>query len=412
MAKKKTEAAAAHDQATAFFATLAQKTGGDVISSTQAARYYIDTGSLPLNRICSGRYMTGGIPGGRITEIYGPSSSSKSLIAANCLFGTQKLNGFPILLDVENASNPEFMKRASHLDVDRVIRYTPGSLEECFSKMYNVIKAIREHTKTNDTPILIVYDSISVSPSARELRETDLPENANDATFKKIVGAKEQPGERAKICSRELRKLTPLLEETNATLLVLNQTREKIGVLYGSPETTAGGGNALPFYASLRLRTQTQKKIEHEKLEKAIGVNLKIKNVKNRSCAPFVESEGIQLLFENGINPISGLLSLLVQDERVVMTSAGRYAVAPAFIGNAEKPNFQANKAANAVPMQVLLDHPKLIDGESEEEVREYLKPYLVALDVLGGEGVVEKTVVGEEMDTAYDNAGDKPDDE
>ncbi len=402
MAKKKTaDAAASHNTAAAIFATLAQKTGGDVISNTQAARYYIDTGSLALNRICSGRYMTGGIPGGRITEIYGPSSSSKSLVASNCLFGTQKLNGFAILLDVENASNPEFMKSASHLDVDKVIRYTPSSLEESFSKIYTVIKAIREHTKTNETPILVVYDSISVSPSARELRETDLPENANEATFKKIVGGKEQPGERARICSKEFRKLTPMLEETNATLLVLNQTREKIGVLYGSPETTGGGGNALPFYASLRLRTQTQKKIEHEKLEKAIGVNLKIKNVKNRSCAPFCESEGIQLLFANGINPISGLLSLLVQDERVEMTAAGRYTVKPDFVGN---------KEANAVPIEVFFDHPKLIDGTSEEEVREYLKPYLVALDVLAGDGVVEKKVVSEEMDTSYDNAGEKSD--
>jgi RecA/RadA recombinase len=83
-----------------------------------------------------------------------------------------------------------------------------------------------------------------------------------------------------------------------ATLLVLNQTREKIGVLYGDAETTGGGGNALPFYASCRLRTSPAKKIEHEKLDKAIGVNIKIKNVKNRSCAPFCESEGIQLLFE------------------------------------------------------------------------------------------------------------------
>jgi recombination protein RecA len=403
MAKKKDTAVSSGN---AIFADLAKKTGGDIISNTKTARYYIDTGSLALNRICSGKYMTGGIPGGRITEIYGPSSSSKSLVASNCLFGTQKLNGYPILLDVENASNPDFMKSASHLDIDRVIRYTPQSLEESFGKMYSVIKAIREHTKSNDAPILIVYDSISVSPSAREGRETDLPEDANEAMFKKIVGGKEQPGERAKICSKEFRKLTPLLEETNSTLLVLNQTREKIGVLYGSPETTGGGGNALPFYASLRLRTQTQKKIEHEKLEKAIGVNLKIKNVKNRSCAPFCESEGIQLLFANGINPISGLLSLLVQDERVKMTSAGRYTVEPAFAGPDGKVNFQAVKVNNAVPLQVFFDNPKLIDGESEEEVREYLKPYLTAMDVLAGADVVEKTVVSEEMDTAYDNAG------
>jgi recombination protein RecA len=412
MAKRKNSAPAPDegDFSVDLFSEIAQKTGGDVISKTASARYYIDTGSLAINRVCSGRYIHGGIPGGKITEIYGPSSTAKSLIASNCLFGTQKLKGYPILLDVENASNPIFMKTASHLDIDRVIRYTPETLEACFQKMYTVIKMIRARVKDLSVPITIVYDSISVSPPAREYRETELQEGYSKEDFKRIVGAKEQPGERARICSKEFRKVTPLLEESNTALLVLNQTRQKIGVLYGDPTTTGGGGNALPFYASCRLRTSPAKQIDHAKLDKAIGVNIKLKNVKNRSCAPFLKTEGVQLLFEHGINPISGILNLLVADERVVMTSAGRYTVSPEFAADKDKEyKFQAAKSDNTVPVEVILDNPKLVDAESREEVEEYLRPFQAAMNVLKDENVKEKVVTdAEEMETSdeYDKAG------
>ena len=370
-----------------IFADLAKETGGEVVGDAdKTSSYYIDTGNLALNYCCSGRFMTGGVPGGRLTEIYGPSASSKSLIGTNLLFGCQKLGGIPILIDSENAVNKDFIQKASHADLHKIIRYTPETLEACFHKMYQAIEFIRKNEKYKDKPIVIVYDSISVSPCAREFREVDLPEGYSKEQFKKIVGGNEQPGERAKICSKELRKLNTVMEEANVSVVIMNQIRDKIGVQYGNPETTAGGGNALPFYASLRFRTQTQKKIE-EKVpglakKKAIGINLKIQNKKNRSVRPFIEIENIPLFFEKGINPLGGLLGALLDADRIVAGGAGNFKVKPEFIGNgSEEYKFKSSLERNDVPIQILIDNPKLIDAQTSEEVLEYLEPFKGAID-------------------------------
>jgi recombination protein RecA len=365
-----------------IFSSVAKDTGGDILQDIDSIKYFVDTGSLALNYICSGRFIDGGIPGGKLTEIYGPSSSAKSLIGNNILFGCQKINGVPVLLDCENSANKEFIEKASHVDNKRLLRYSPQSLEDVFSKIYSVIENIRKRNK--DVPIVIVYDSIGVSPSARELREVDLPESYDKATYKKIVGGNEQPGERAKICSRELRKLNSVMSESDATVIILNQTRDKIGIMYGNPETTAGGGNALPFYASCRLRPQTQKKIEKKitaKKNKILGVNLKIKNVKNKTHKPFVESEGIQLLFDKGINPVSGLLSCLLEEERIIAKGAGNFVIKDEFLGdNKENNKFKASLERNDLPIEILIKNPLLIDAKSSTEVENYLLPYMEAI--------------------------------
>lgn len=371
-----------------LFNELAQSTGGDVIDQIDSVKYFVDTGSLALNYICSGKFISGGIPGGKLTEIYGPNSSSKSLLGANILFGCQRMNGFSILMDCENSANKEFMSSASHIDLKKILRYTPQSLEDVFAKMYKVIEAIR--TKKNkqgkliapsEIPIVIVYDSIGVSPSARELKEVDLPENYTKEQFKKIVGGNEQPGERAKICSREFRKLNTVMEKYNATVVILNQTRDKIGgfaPMGMQPKTTAGGGNALPFYASCRLETKTQMKIEKKlsaKKKKILGINVKLKNVKNKTHRPFVESENVQLLFDRGINPISGLLSCLLDADRIEAKGAGNFVIKEPWAGG-ETLKFKASLDRNDVPMEILLQCPALIDATSAEQVREYLDPY------------------------------------
>ncbi len=398
-----------------IFAQLADDTGGDIVEMIDSVKYFIDTGSLALNYISSGKFITGGIPGGKLTEIYGHNSSSKSLIGANIMFGCQRQRGIPILMDCENSANKDFMASASHLDLKKILRYTPQSLEDVFAKMYKVIEAIR--TKKNsqgklvaplDVPIVIIYDSISVSPSARELREVQLPENYTQAEFKRIVGGNEQPGERAKICSREFRKLNTIMEKFNATVVILNQTRDKIGgfaPMGMQAKTTAGGGTALPFYASCRLETKAQMKIEKKlsaKNKKILGINVKIKNIKNKTHRPYVESEKIQLLFDRGLNPISGLLSCLLDAERIVVKGAGNFEVVEKY-SNGETVKFKASLEKNEFPMDVLLKCPALIDAETTEQVQQYLQPYLEAIhfnaddddsieitDVIGGEGEEE----------------------
>jgi len=370
-----------------IFAELAAETGGEVVGeSEKASSYYIDTGNLAINYCCSGRFIKGGVPGGRLTEIYGPSASSKSLLGTNLLFGCQKLGGVPVLIDSENAVNKDFIKKASHADLNKILRYTPETLEDCFHTMYRVIDKVRSKPGYEEKPLVIIYDSISVSPCKREFRETDLPEDYSKEQFKRIVGGNEQPGERAKICSKELRKLNTVMEENNVSVVIMNQIRDKIGVMYGSPETTAGGGNALPFYASLRFRTQTQKKIE-EKVsglakKKSIGINLKIQNKKNRSVRPFIEVENIPLFFEKGINPVGGLLGALLDADRLTASGAGNFKVKPEFIGNGEEEyKFKSSLERNDVPLQVLYDNPKLIDAATADEIREYLEPFKGAIE-------------------------------
>jgi recombination protein RecA len=302
------------------------------------------------------------------------------------------MGGIPVLLDCENSANKEFIMKASHCDLNKVLRYTPQSLEEVFAKMYSVIEKIRK--KDSERPIVIVYDSIGVSPSARELREVDLPENYDKATYKRIVGGNEQPGERAKICSRELRKLNTVMEKTGATVIILNQTREKIGIMFGNPETTAGGGNALPFYASCRIRPQTQRKIEKKitaKKNKILGVNIKLKNVKNKTHKPFVESEGVQLLFDKGINPLSGLLTCLLESERLEAKGAGNFIIKSEYLGDDKEDNkFKASLEKNEMPLDVVLNHPLLIDASSREQAANYFAPYMDAINFEISGDVVE----------------------
>lgn len=369
-----------------FFEELAEKTGGDVLDKIDSVKYFVDTGSLALNYICSGRFIGGGVPGGKLTEIYGPSSSSKSLIGTNILHGCQRMNGVPVLIDCENSANKEFITKASHCNLKRVARYTPESLEDVFSKMYKTIDYIREK-KGNDVPIVIVYDSIGVSPSSRELKEVNLPENYSQTDFKKIVGGHEQPGERAKICSREFRKLNTVMEKNNATVVILNQTRDKIGgfaPMGMQPKTTAGGGNALPFYASCRLETKTQVKIERKitaTKKKILGINVKMKNVKNKTHRPFIESDNIQLLFDRGVNPLSGLLTCLLDSERIIAKSAGNFIVKKEYTLDGEEFKFRSSLDRNDIPMEVLLKCPFLVDAKDESEIRDYLSPFMDAIN-------------------------------
>jgi RecA/RadA recombinase len=380
MAKKKNPAEFFSDD---LFESIASQTGGDILDSIDSIKYFIDTGSLAINYICSGQFITGGIPGGKLTEIYGPNSSSKSLLGANILFGAQRKNGFSILMDCENSANKEFIQKASHCDTRKIIRFSPQTLEEVFMKMYKIIETVRSKTPM-DIPLLIVYDSIGVSPSARELKEVALSENYTKEEFKRIVGGHEQPGERAKICSREFRKLNTVMEKNNATVVILNQTRDKIGgfaPMGMQPKVTAGGGNALPFYASCRLETKTQTRIEKKitaKKKKILGINVKIKNVKNKTHRPFVESENIQLLFDKGLNPLSGLLSCLLDSERISILGAGRFIVNEPC---AEEIKFKASLDRNDFPADILLKCPSLIDAESADQVKDYLEPYGAAID-------------------------------
>jgi len=383
--KKPKGAAAPGDD---FFNALAEHGGGELAVNHKPSRYYIDTGNLAFNYVNSGRYIHGGLPGGRITEIYGPSASAKSLVGMNCLFGCQKLGGISVLLDCENALNSEFAARASHIDIAKLVRFTPEHLEAAFAKIHNVIRYCQE--KKPGVPLVFLYDSVTASPTKREFNETKLKEGYTQAEFKKIVGSNKQPGERSAVISAELRKLTPLMEAADATLLIINQIRTKIGVMYGNPETT--GGNWVDYYPSCRVRVHKQKKIENKRLGTYIGQNICVKNVKSRACRPFMMTEGIQLFFDNGINPLSGLLTVLKQTERIEAVTKGKWRVLPDFRSKKDDDYvFEGTEGTNAITLNVLLDNPKLVDADDAEEITEYLRPFMSAMQTSASEDTVEK---------------------
>jgi recombination protein RecA len=394
MAKKKSSAE--NVDLDDVFNDLASETGGDVLSELESVKYRIDTGNLAINYSCSGKCIGGGIPGGRITEAFGGEASGKSLIGANVLGSIQKLGGWAVILDCENATNGDFMEKISHLNLKRVLRYSPPTLERSFRQIHVTTKKIREREqelKLERKPILFVFDSLTVPPCERELKENNLPLDYSVADWKRIVGRLEQPGERARVISSEMRKLQSMVVDEDVTVYLINQTRDMIGVMYGNPETTPGG-KAVKFYSSLRIRTAAKKKIEHKTLEKFSGINMQVKNVKNRGFRPFVVADDVKLYFENGIDPISGLLNCLIEGERIEMKSGGNYLVKPDYLPEGQTEyKFKASKAENRLPVQVILDCPKLVNATTTEEVQEYLNCWDLGLSASESGEYGEKSV-------------------
>lgn len=394
MAKKKTTVEADAD----FFASIKKDTGGLTLDSAGNVSYFIDTGNLALNYMNSGRFITGGIPGGRITEVFGPSGTSKSLLGYCCLGACQRMGGISVLLDCERAGNAEFAQNAGHVDPSKLITYEPISIEQCESKIIAATRAIRKHYGV-ETPILFCWDSIGVTPTEREWKEVGLSENPTQAEIK-AVGL-ERPGERARACGDLLRKLNPFMNEQNATLFVINQIRKTIGVMYGPDTVGAGGGEALKFYTSCRLQTNVGKTIAN-KTGLPLGVNLRFTNKKSRSFVPGIKTEGVQLFFQQGINPLGGLLSVLIASGRIETYGKGRYRVAEPW-ADGKDVTFTATLAENQIPPEPLYEAPKLIDATSEQQVRDYLSIYSAAIEMATGGAIVEKTVDEDEADFIQD---------
>lgn len=393
MAKKKTDnSQELTDDSVAAFAA---DTGGEVLSNTKHVPFFIDTGNLSLNYINSGRFLKGGIPKG-ITEVYGPPSSSKSLLGMNVLAGCQRMGGIAVYLDCERSANADFAMKAGHVNTAQIVLYEPVTIEEVCSKVFAVVRKIRA-TFGAEKPILFVWDSIGVTPTAREFRETELPEKYTKSDFKKLVGAKEQPGERAKAASAAFRKLNPFLSENNCSLFVINQVRQAIGVMFGSDEVTAGGGRALPFYANCRVRASATKHFTDAN-DQPIGVKINYRNKKSRSFRPFMKVEGVPLFFDAGINPLGGLLETMIVAGRVEKAgAAGTYAVSEPYNNGAEV-KFKASKEKNLIPADVLFQCPSLVDAESVDEIKNYLKVFDDAIKL------VESGDIGE---ADIDDSGD-----
>ena len=268
---------------------------------------FVSTGSYALNKIISGNY-TNGIPIGMITQFHGEASTAKTVFGTHILKEAQAKGHYTMMVDSENSYNPEF---ASHLGIDpsKLIYAAPETLEDCFGVIEDTIKSIRETDA--DTPIVVVYDSIAVSPSKAEYEAEG------------YEGHNMQGAMRAKSTGSCLRKINPLMRKYKVALVIINQIRNKIGVMYGSPDTMAAGGKSLEYYLGVNLKCISNKTSDllRDDLKNIIGIQGKVRNTKNKCSIPFKECE-FELKYTNGLDPYSGLLKMFESDGLVERNGA------------------------------------------------------------------------------------------
>jgi recombination protein RecA len=268
---------------------------------------FVSTGSFALNKVISGDY-TKGIPIGMITQFHGEASTAKTVFATHILKEAQQKGFYTMLVDSENAYNSEFATSLG-LDPKKLIYAAPETLEDCFQVIEDTILAIRETDK--ETPIVVAYDSIAVSPSKAEYEAEN------------YEGNNMQGAVRAKSTGACLRKINPLMRKHRVALVVVNQIRNKVGIMYGDPTTMAAGGKSLEYYLGVNLKTISNKtsdliKDDHKQV---IGIQGKVRNTKNKVSIPFRETS-FRLMYDQGLDPYDGLLECLVADKLVTQSGA------------------------------------------------------------------------------------------
>ncbi len=254
----------------------------------------ISTGSLSVD-LATG---VGGLPKGRIVEIYGPESSGKTSITLSCIAQAQKSGGIAALVDAEHALDPKWATKLG-VNVNDLYVAQPNNGEEALEIVENLVRSN-------------AFDIIVVDSVAALVPRSEIEGNMGDS----------QMGVQARLMSQALRKLTGVISKSNTVVVFINQIRLKIGVMFGNPETTTGG-QALKFYASLRLDIRKIGALKSG--TDIVGNRVKVKVVKNKMAAPFKEVEFDMIFDEPGVFSLAGEILDIGQNYGVVTKTGNTY---------------------------------------------------------------------------------------
>ena len=283
------------------------------------------TGSLGLD-IALG---IGGVPRGRVIEVYGPESSGKTTLTLHIIAEAQKVGGTCAFIDAEHALDPGYAKKLG-VNIDELLISQPDTGEQALEISDTLVKS--------EGIDLLVIDSVAALVPRAEL-EGEMGDSL--------------PGLQARLMSQALRKLTSSISKTNTMVVFINQLRMKIGVMFGSPEVTAGG-NALKFYSSVRLDIRRIGAIKDK--DNIIGNQTRVKVVKNKMAPPFKQVE-FDIMYGEGISKIGEIIDLGVQAD-IIDKSGAWYAYKDEKIGQGRENT-----------KQFLRDHPEILD-EIEARIR------------------------------------------
>ncbi len=290
----------------------------------------IPTGSLTLDLALG----VGGFPKGRVVEIYGPESSGKTTLAIHAIAEVQKQGGIAAIVDAEHAFD-QFYAKSLGVDIDNLLISQPDNGEQALEIADNLIRS--------GAVDLLVVDSVAALTPKAEI-EGEMGDS--------------QMGLQARLMSKALRKLTGSINKANCCCIFINQLREKIGVMFGNPETTTGG-NALKFYASVRVDIRRSSQIKDG--DEVMGNRTKVKVVKNKVAPPFRRAE-FDIMYGKGISKVGEIIDIGV-DLNIIKKSGSWFSYGETRLG-------QGRDSVKGI----IKDNPELME-ELEQKIKEALVP-------------------------------------